>query len=87
MGDLNLRDSKIYVANVGPPGADRAQMGPMLAPWTLLSGLVITVSAGGLEPNGAKPSAGIVLTKRYIRLLPCFSAISDMQGKWFDITN
>ena len=26
----------------GPSGADRAQMGPMLAPWTLLSGSVIT---------------------------------------------
>ena len=25
----------------GPSGADRAQMGPMLAPWTLLSGKVI----------------------------------------------
>ena len=26
----------------GPPGADRTQVGPMLAPWTLLSGLVYT---------------------------------------------
>ena len=25
----------------GPPGADRTQVGPMLAPWTLLSGYVI----------------------------------------------
>ena len=24
----------------GPPGADRTQVGPMLAPWTLLSGLL-----------------------------------------------
>ena len=24
----------------GPPGADRTQMGPMLAPWILLSGLI-----------------------------------------------
>ena len=35
-------DSKIYGANMGPkwgpPGADRTQVGPMLAPWTLLSG-------------------------------------------------
>ena len=26
----------------GPPGADRTQVGPMLAPWTLLSGVLIT---------------------------------------------
>ena len=25
----------------GPPGADRTQMGPMLAPWTLLSGSLL----------------------------------------------
>ena len=29
------RDSKVHGA---PPGADRTQVGPMLAPWTLLSG-------------------------------------------------
>ena len=87
MRDLNLPDSKIYVANVGPTWDRQGPGGPHVGLWTLLSGLVITVSAGGLEPNGAKPSAGIVLTKRYIRLLPCFSVISDLQGKWFDITN
>ena len=26
----------------GPPGSCRPQMGPMMAPWTLLSGLVLT---------------------------------------------
>ena len=29
-------DNKVYGANRGPPGADRTQVGPMLAPWTLL---------------------------------------------------
>ena len=34
-------DSKVHGANIwGPSGADRTQMGPMLAPWTLLCGLV-----------------------------------------------
>ena len=31
-------DSKVRGANMGPSGADRTQVGPMLAPWTLLSG-------------------------------------------------
>ena len=31
-------DSKVYGANAGPSGADRAKMGAMLAPWTLPSG-------------------------------------------------
>ena len=33
-------DSKIHGVNWGPPGSCRPQMGPMLAPWTLLSGAV-----------------------------------------------
>ena len=28
----------------GPSGADRTQVGPMLAPWTLLSGLIFTTA-------------------------------------------
>ena len=31
-----LPDSKVYGANMG---ANRTQVGPMLAPWTMLSGL------------------------------------------------
>ena len=30
-------DSKVHGAKWGTPGADRAQVGPMLAPWTLVS--------------------------------------------------
>ena len=33
-------DSKVHGANMGPSGADRTQVGPMLAPWTLLSGSI-----------------------------------------------
>ena len=33
----NTSDSKVYGAAWGPSGADRTQMGPILAPWTLLS--------------------------------------------------
>ena len=41
--DLRLEavpDIKVHEANMGPPGSCRPQMGPMLAPWTLLSGVV-----------------------------------------------
>ena len=31
------RDSKVHGPTWGPSGADRTQVGPMLAPWTLLS--------------------------------------------------
>ena len=31
----------------GPPGADRTQVGPMLAPWTLLSGMAYIVQGIG----------------------------------------
>ena len=31
-------DSKVHGANMGPPQADRTQVGPMMAPWNLLSG-------------------------------------------------
>ena len=34
----NLTNSKVHEANMGPSGAHRTQVGPMLAPWTLLSG-------------------------------------------------
>ena len=35
----------------GPSGADRTQVGPMLAPWTLLSGLVIYKVLIKTSPN------------------------------------
>ena len=35
----------------GPPGADRTQVGPMLAPWSLLSGQLICVSSPGLPAS------------------------------------
>ena len=31
-------DNNVHGANMGPSGADRTQVGPMLAAWTLLSG-------------------------------------------------
>ena len=37
---VQFPDSKTHGPIWGPPGADRNQVGPMLAPWTLLSGKV-----------------------------------------------
>ena len=34
----NYPDSKVHGANMGPPGSCWPQIGPMLAPWTLLLG-------------------------------------------------
>ena len=34
---IKYRKGKVYGANMGPPGADRTRVAPMLAPWTLLS--------------------------------------------------
>ena len=35
-------DSKVHGANMGPSEADRTQVSPMLAPWTLLFGQRLT---------------------------------------------
>ena len=37
-GDHGNPDSKVHGAKMGPPVSCRPQMGPMMAPWTLLSG-------------------------------------------------
>ena len=39
MGTL-VPDSKVYGANIGPIWGRQDPVGPMLAPWTLLSGLL-----------------------------------------------
>ena len=42
--DHNNPESKVHRATMGPPGSFQPQMGPMLAPWTLLSGKPIKSS-------------------------------------------
>ena len=37
-GICDTLDSKFPEANMGPPGSCQPQLGPMLAPWTQLSG-------------------------------------------------
>ena len=37
----SIPDSKVHGPTWGPPGSCRPQMGPMLAPWTLLSWIII----------------------------------------------
>ena len=43
-----IPDSKVHGANMGPSEADRTQVGPMLAPWILLSGMVISACGQGI---------------------------------------
>ena len=40
-GFIHIQDSKIHGANMGPTWVLSPQMGPMLAPWTLLLGILI----------------------------------------------
>ena len=55
----NLRNTCLILSQIarfmgptwGPPGTDRTQVGPMLAPWSLLSGVVNTVIVDGLVPS------------------------------------
>ena len=42
-GDKSSQIARFVRPTWGPPGADRTQMGPMLAPWTLLSGVITNV--------------------------------------------
>ena len=39
--DSDIPDNKVRVANMGPPGSWRPQVGPTLAPWILLSGIPV----------------------------------------------
>ena len=43
-GMKRVPDSKIHGGNMGPIWADKAHVGPMLAPWTLLSGVTSEIA-------------------------------------------
>ena len=40
---IKIPNSKVHGANMGPPGADRTQVGPMLATLTMPSGIGMTI--------------------------------------------
>ena len=65
-GSLSLI-ARFIAPTWGPPGADRTQVGPMLAPWTLLSGVVYFLV-----------SQNLLLNKRFI--LPVLWG--DMTRMW-----
>ena len=48
--EQGIPDNKVHGVNMGPSGADRTQVGPMLAPWSLLSRKVHGANMG---PSGA----------------------------------
>ena len=65
-------DSKVHGANMGPIWADRAQVGPMLAPWTLLSGVLFTI--------GHKTTYSSSLDRSYMKLLRAIWGIGRTRG-------
>ena len=46
-------DSKVHEVEWGPSGAGKTQMGPMFAPWNLLSGLLPITMIDNLKPSTA----------------------------------
>ena len=46
---IAVPESKVHGANMGPSGADRTQVEPMLAPWTLSSGVCNISSRDGYD--------------------------------------
>ena len=62
----------------GPPGADRAQVGPMVAPWILLSGLLTSWNRLVLPQNrhNQGPFCNIAFTMwRTLEMLDQYTAI------------
>ena len=54
-------DSKVHGVNMGPSGTDRTQVGPMLAPWILLS---------GSAPNADATRISAITEKQNKKMLP-----------------
>ena len=73
----SLPDSKVHGANMGRSGAERTQVGPMLAPWTLLSGYFYTETSSQqvISATGSlsiKRSQLNNWTKKYLSLISKF---------------
>ena len=60
-----LPDSKVHGSTWGPPGSRRPQMGPMLAPWTLLSGLVTRKGFYEAIQRTCQPKSWSALLRNY----------------------
>ena len=86
---ISYPDSKVHGAYMGPSGADRAHVGPMLAPWTLLSGYLphitlmpMSASVYQITNNFILCSTGCSILNRTIqqsgdRCIPL------TQGQWY----
>ena len=89
-------NSKVHGPTWGPSGADRTQVGPMLAPWTLLSGTVLIacqhrcLSAAGHYPSYCWPkflslycvTSNHVLTLLVLDLFLCIFICMCVRYKW-----
>ena len=74
-------DSKVHGANMGgPPGSCRPQMGPMLAPWTLLSGDMIAIYSLGSRNLYLTVLTVLVCLWRHPRVLSPFRHHSGLMA-------
>ena len=76
---VNYPVSKVHVANMGPSGADRTQVGPMLAPWILLSGYPRKIWA---EMASSKPWPKITKRELCAWLLWCIIQYGTLRKRW-----
>ena len=65
----------------GPPGSRRPQVGPMLAPWTLLSGVI----AKGRSQNTFSSSNFVVNTVSADGLVNCLKFTHILQGYFMEL--
>ena len=94
MGNLytNLADGILTATHIakfmgpiwGPPGSCRPQIGPMLAPWTLLSGDWGNPSAFAIDMLGFRTYGPCVKYKRYYCNSVCL-IILEFVYQWSDV--
>ena len=81
---IRIPDSKVNGDIMGSPGSCRPQMGPMLAPWTLLSGIVSShVSYKIITPRGQYSVLVvimliIIIMMKYLNITAIVSIISTI---------
>ena len=55
-----IPDSKVHGTNMGPSGADRTQVGPIFAPWTLLFGGHVQILVVNILSDSVKISTEFI---------------------------
>ena len=74
-------DSKVHGPTWGPPGSYRPQMGPMLAPWTLLSGWLPSSPTPDTKRSQGSSPAQLTITA-YIIILAFVITLMESASDW-----